>query len=102
MEELQQKVNSISQEIGLFQLNQLAKNEELEKRIKELEERLNTHEDWMKGFDSELKILENRIKTLEDSRQRQIALNATFAVKKNEAIEVPKPEIKNNYWPFFK
>lgn len=97
MQDQEQKIASISQEIGLFQLNQLAKNEELEKR-------LNTHEDWMKGFDIDLKNLEVRIKTLEDSRQRQIALNSTFAVKAKSEDPIKKSiqATTFSFWDLFK
>lgn len=98
MQELEQKVNSMSQELALFQMNELERNNALEKRIKELEATSNYQ--LLKNTIGELV---NKIKTLEEARQRQIQLNSTFAVK----IEVPaqkidRPATTHSIWDLFK
>lgn len=88
MEELQQKVNSMSQELGLFQLNELKRDEELNKKLKTLEVKL-----------SELDL---RIKMLEEARVRQIALNTDLINKTKTEKPIEKSiEKPKSLWDIF-
>ena len=79
-QEIKDKIESISSELALFQLNELKRSNELEKRIGELEKQISEFQSAHTGSER-LGDLEDRVKVLEESRQRQIALNSTFALK---------------------
>ncbi len=94
MEELQQKIASISQELAMFQMHELERNNALEKRIKELE----TSRAILLA--NQISDFEKRIKILEEARLRQISLNSTFVVKDTSKID--KPATTYSIWDLFK
>ena len=78
--------------------------ENLEKEVGQFKLTCASLEGTVKKF---LGILEDRVKVLEESRQRQIALNSTFAQKGiTEAKTEAKAEIKiskpKGFWDIFK
>jgi len=80
MQELEQKIASISQELALFQMRELERDNELEKRIKELEKLIAEFQQAHTSLER-LGTLEDRVKILEEARLRQISLNSTFVIK---------------------
>lgn len=94
MEQLQEKVNNIAQEIALFQLNELKRNAELEKRIKELEKLVGQFQQSHTGLER-VGRLEERIKILEEARQKQILIN-------NKVLNYVDEMEKATNWDYFK
>ena len=94
MQELEQKIASISQELALFQMNELQRDNELEKRLKEIEKLIAEFQQAHTSLER-LGTLEDRVKTLEEARLRQISLNSTFAIKE---IKENKPDKKLWDW----
>ena len=94
MEQLQEKVNNIAQEIALFQLNELKRNAELEKRIKTLEKLVGQFQQSHTGLER-VGRLEERIKILEEARQKQILIN-------NKVLNYVDEMEKATNWDYFK
>ena len=88
-------IEEVGQEFGKFQLAFFKWKNEVNARLEKLEALEHAASE---GFGE----LESRIKVLEEARQRQIAFNATVALKKDEkAVEKPAP-ISIKFWDIFK
>ena|SRR3990167_3001383 len=88
-----QQFEAVKQELALFQINQLKRNEEIKLIVAEEQRRTRARGDNYTE-------LEAKVKTLEDARTRQIVLNATFAIK----AESYKPTVKaqpKKKWKFW-
>ena len=88
------KLNDLAQELALFQMNTL-------KRLGELNDLISHAVAGVKATSEALKALEARIKILEESRQRQIAFNATVQIK-NPAPSTQTSQNISSLWDFFK
>ena len=88
------KLNDLAQELALFQMNTL-------KRLGELNDTFSHLTAGILATSVALKTLEVRAKILEESRQRQIAFNATVQVK-NPAPSSQVSQNISSLWEFFK
>lgn len=96
-QEQEQKLNSVAQELALFQINELARNNELEKRLKTL----SLLTDSQKALISALDL---RISALELARKQQIALNQDLIEKTKSPAKLEiktASEPKSPFWRIF-
>ena len=93
---MEEKLQAIGQELAMFQLNQLAKNNELERRVDRVFEVLG----GKKGSgDFGLVGLAERVKVLEEARKVQIGIN-TQLLSAKEVKPVMEEKPKLNFWPW--
>ena len=93
-EQFEKEFRDVKNELALFQMNTL-------KRLGELNETISHAVAGVKATSEALKALEARIKILEESRQRQIAFNATVQIK-NPAPSTQTSQNISSLWDFFK